>query len=1408
MVDILSHHKIFYDSLRDNPIFAIKRFKVGFSQENKSILLEDNLTKQKMTIQLSEVSSNGAQKVIYDMVRTIHLTTGDIVAAGKLDFSSSLGKIFTSSDHNKISIKSISLFQTSSYIDIQYIVSSFIFANLEPSAYLEINAGGLELIIYVNNHVVTGVSFNDVLYEGSMSVSEIRTLFENTSFSTSASATATPTPTFTETPAESATPSSSPISSPTISPDPSPSSSPSPSPSPSPSSSPVYSSSFVSSPSPSYSPSYNSEEVCDESSSYVLFGSDLASADDVCAITNAMIERLVGEGFTVDFSLSNLEEGNFYIIDDNNVELNNLNSLTPVSFEHNISDPHYFSMSFTEEINPNGVINLNLADNIAISNLTLLQVSAVNFDVNGSAIVDNLNTPNVSILSIGSGNLNITNMYYISSHINSNLNEETILFSDSAEGDKLTFLGGVNLTNAHILTVRDSDIEINSNFTITTSSGKQSLFNLYNSKLFIDHFFSDGMSDLFFLYANSSLTIESFSSSVSGYIRFIHAQENQPYYVNNIDLTNVNISGNPFINVILGAGVVNYYGSINNHNIVNDLGGDLDGVYYIEGGIQDDYLHGGPNNDTLISKDGNDAVYATINGALKTGGDFIDAGPGKDYVYTDSGFQYNGATLSSGSYWDGGEGPDSAFIKISPDNEFNITLINFESVSFYCEAICNFTLGNDFANDTWVNYLSVSRGDMVVLNNLQKVDNQFAIQGNTSVTLSFNEQVGLLPDLLLVLESRSKDLSNFNIDISSVNQMTISSGLDYINNLVIRNSTSLILSGAIVITPYVIRNLTMADSNITIHSDAYFSYITNETYALEITNINDIFTKPVSLTIEGIGSLVIHNPLPDNIIDIDASLATGNHEFTAGSLANNIRGSIGDDVIDAGDGNDVIITNSGVDRIYAGGGDDLVVLADSYSTLFFPTALTSSSYWHGGPSLEESNSAWFRLAEGDSSATLINFNTMQIVCSNNCNFTLANEVDEKLNAGSVTLRNTEYGKVVFNNFQNISRELMLIDLTDFTLNFNSEVESIIHIQLDLTNNFGDLEQLKINIPLVESLSLFPNRNSGTNISSLNMGSLKTLEVNQQLAVEGATQIKSFSTSDNDISIHISYVLWNEPMPEILSPLIITNLENVFTSNRTLFIDATMPLIIENELPYYIKNINGSASTASINIIAGSNDNMISVGTGWDVIDGGEGNDTISYIDSESSVTVNLTDSSYNGGDSAKGDIIIRVENVIGSNHPDILVANNLTNSLTGVGGNDIFVFPNSSLSLFNIVLENGDLDLPYVKQIVDFSVGDKIQFDFNIGEIQYYNLTQNFSEFLDQSTYVLSPSNTAILKVSENDALLLFNPGEDSLEIVYNGKMNTDGSFPILLLGQGVVSDCVTYEYVTNDNQIYIHSIC
>ena len=68
--------------------------------------------------------------------------------------------------------------------------------------------------------------------------------------------------------------------------------------------------------------------------------------------------------------------------------------------------------------------------------------------------------------------------------------------------------------------------------------------------------------------------------------------------------------------------------------------------------------------------------------------------------------------------------------------------------------------------------------------------------------------------------------------------------------------------------------------------------------------------------------------------------------------------------------------------------------------------------------------------------------------------------------------------------------------------------------------------------------------------------------------------------------------------------------------------------------------------------------------------GGDGIDTVSYLGSVPGVFIDLNRVSGQRGGDARGDVLVSVENIVGSRSADVLLGNGADNVFDGRGGDD------------------------------------------------------------------------------------------------------------------------------------------
>jgi len=90
------------------------------------------------------------------------------------------------------------------------------------------------------------------------------------------------------------------------------------------------------------------------------------------------------------------------------------------------------------------------------------------------------------------------------------------------------------------------------------------------------------------------------------------------------------------------------------------------------------------------------------------------------------------------------------------------------------------------------------------------------------------------------------------------------------------------------------------------------------------------------------------------------------------------------------------------------------------------------------------------------------------------------------------------------------------------------------------------------------------------------------------------------------------------------------------------------------------------------LFGGAGADVLIGGPGADNIDGGTGINTADFSTSAAGVTVNLVTGLGARGD-ARGDVLVHIRNVTGSDHHDVITGNNLNNTLVGLGGPDLLI---------------------------------------------------------------------------------------------------------------------------------------
>ena len=97
------------------------------------------------------------------------------------------------------------------------------------------------------------------------------------------------------------------------------------------------------------------------------------------------------------------------------------------------------------------------------------------------------------------------------------------------------------------------------------------------------------------------------------------------------------------------------------------------------------------------------------------------------------------------------------------------------------------------------------------------------------------------------------------------------------------------------------------------------------------------------------------------------------------------------------------------------------------------------------------------------------------------------------------------------------------------------------------------------------------------------------------------------------------------------------------------------------------NLQIGAGSQRINGLGG--DDSLLGSAGADILDGGDGTDTVSYASNSADIEIDLETGTGKGGN-AEGDVLISIEDILGGTGNDRLTGNNTDNRLNGFFGND------------------------------------------------------------------------------------------------------------------------------------------
>jgi Ca2+-binding RTX toxin-like protein len=420
-------------------------------------------------------------------------------------------------------------------------------------------------------------------------------------------------------------------------------------------------------------------------------------------------------------------------------------------------------------------------------------------------------------------------------------------------------------------------------------------------------------------------------------------------------------------------------------------------------------------------------------------------------------------------------------------------------------------------------------------------------------------------------------------------------------------------------------------------------------------------------------TLTVTTTAASGVDTIDASKLKATHhlKFNGGKVADTVLGGAGSDSIDGGIGNDFVIGGRGGDKLYGRTGTDTLSYVTSAAAVTVNLATNKAK---GGDAAGDTISGFENIVGSQKNDVLIGNSSANTVRDNGGIDNVSTDAgadtvfvglgNDSFNGGSGTDTLDFSGATTVTGINLITGKATGGLGSDSFSGFEIIVGSKLHDTITAAGKGADIRAGAGNDTVFSGIGKF--------------GSDDTLDGG------AGTDTLSYANYNNNL-VGISF-----------------GLPNGFVSG--IGIDS-----VKNFEIYLGSNFGDSfLGTAAAETFGGLGGNDLAEGGGGaDRLDGGSGLNTLTYANSADGITINLATGAGSGGDAA-GDSVANFQNVVGSTSGDriigtlgdnVITGGRSSDTLTGNGGNDRFVYTQELMGRPPGVR----MDL-----ITDFSVGDKI----------------------------------------------------------------------------------------------------
>ncbi|BCM24952.1 calcium-binding protein [Methyloradius palustris] len=743
------------------------------------------------------------------------------------------------------------------------------------------------------------------------------------------------------------------------------------------------------------------------------------------------------------------------------------------------------------------------------------------------------------------------------------------------------------------------------------------------------------------------------------------------------------------LNLTDGADNVTFNGATSNLHI---LGGD--GNDQISTGLGNDTLEGGAGNDGLAGSEGNDVLLGGsgddgLNGG--NGNDTLIGGTGNDYLFGGDGADVYQFSTGDGTDYilnsDDGYGASVDTIKftdVTSTQLTSLTRVGNDLVINYGVSD-SITAGNHFANTFW------SMGQ---------------VQFSDGVTMSMAQLFAAYPF--------SFTLTTGNDNVSFAGYGSVKVYADAGNDTIIGTSGNDTLDGGT-------------------GADYLYGGAGNDTYVVD--NIGDVVSESANAGIDTVQSSITYT-LTDNVENLTltgttAINGTGNaldNYLTGNSTINILTGGAGNDTLDGGLGNDTLIGGIGddtyiIDTKYdvitenAGEGTDTVQSNFSYTigNNLENLTLTGTAAINGtGNSLNnvlignanynvlDGGAGVDTMIGGSGNDTYVVDNAGDVVIENaaegtdtvqsSITYTLGANVENLTLTGTLAINGTgnELNNIMIGNSaaniliggagnDNINGGTGADTLIGGTGNDTYVVDDAGDVITEYDAEGTDLVQSSINYTLtanVENLTLTGTaaiNGTGNELANTLTGNtaaniLNGGAGNDTLNGGAGTDTMIGGTGDD------TYIVDN-------TGDVITENAGEGTDNVQASVTYTLSANLENLTLTGTAAINGTGNdlnnllvgtTAANYLQGGAGNDTLQGNYGYDTLDGGLGIDTVTYAGTWTGIQINLAAGTATGG-AATGNVLLNIENIIGSGANDLITGDAGNNVLDGSLGADTLI---------------------------------------------------------------------------------------------------------------------------------------